>query len=86
MKKHDRITVEEAGRVIGMRAQAIRVGLQQQRIDFGIAVQKPNGRWTYNISKVKLCEYVGITLNELEKRLIKIREKMKGGDKDAMCA
>ena len=46
----------EAGKIIKMRAQSIRLGLQQGRFPFGVAVQKPNGRWTYNIIASKVYE------------------------------
>ena len=43
-----------------MRPQSVRLGLQQQRFPFGTAVQKPNGKWTYNIIASKVYEYAGI--------------------------
>ena len=45
----EKMSPEETGKIIKMRAQSVRLGLQQQRFPFGTAVQKPNGRWTYNI-------------------------------------
>lgn len=53
---------EETGRLIKMRAQSVRLGLQQGRFPFGTAVQKPDGRWTYNIIKSKVYEYAGLNL------------------------
>lgn len=53
---------EETGRLIKMRAQSVRLGLQQGRFPFGTAVQKPDGRWTYNIIKSKVYEYAGLSL------------------------
>lgn len=55
----------EAGKIIKMRAQSIRLGLQQGRFPFGVAVQKPNGRWTYNIIASKVYEYAGIGKEEI---------------------
>ena len=54
------LSPEETGRLLRMRAQAVRLGLQQQRFTFGTAVQKPNGRWTYNIIASKVYEYAGL--------------------------
>lgn len=55
-----KLSPEKTGKIIGMRPQAVRLGLQQQRFPFGTAVQKPNGRWTYNIIAKKVFEYAGI--------------------------
>ena len=54
------ISPAEAGKIIKMRPQSIRLGLQQGRFPFGTAIQKPNGRWTYNIIESKVYEYAGI--------------------------
>ena len=54
------LSPEETGRLLRMRTQAVRLGLQQQRFTFGTAVQKPNGRWTYNIIASKVYEYAGL--------------------------
>lgn len=56
----EKMSPEETGRLIKMRAQSVRLGLQQGRFPFGVAVQKPNGRWTYNIIASKVYEYAGI--------------------------
>ena len=56
----EKMSPEETGKIIKMRAQSVRLGLQQQRFPFGTAVQKPNGRWTYNIIASKVYEYAGI--------------------------
>lgn len=60
MIQAETLSPEEAGRIIRMRAQSVRLGLQQQRFPFGTAVQKPDGRWTYNIIASKVYEYAGI--------------------------
>lgn len=60
MVKAETLSPTETGKIIGMRAQSVRLGLQQQRFPFGTAVQKPNGRWTYNIIATKVYEYAGI--------------------------
>lgn len=60
MKEVKKLSPEETGKIIKMRAQSVRLGLQQQRFPFGTAIQKPNGRWTYNIIASKVYEYAGI--------------------------
>jgi hypothetical protein len=45
--------------------QYLRLGLQQGRLAFGSAVQKPNGRWSYNIIPVKFYEYMGMEKEEI---------------------
>lgn len=62
-----KMSPEEAGKLIKMRPQSIRLGLQQQRFPFGTAVQKPNGKWTYNIIASKVYEYAGIN-QRIERR------------------
>ena len=54
------ISVEDAAKIIEKNPQYIRFGLQQGRLPFGSAVQKPNGKWSYNIIKSKLLEYAGV--------------------------
>ncbi len=59
-----KMSPEEVGKLIKMRPQSVRLGLQQQRFPFGTAVQKPNGKWTYNIIASKVYEYAGIKEGE----------------------
>lgn len=40
----------------------IRLGLQQNRLPIGSAVQKPSGKWSYNISPGLLVAYKRGTL------------------------
>ena len=64
MEQAKTLSPEETGRLIRMRAQSVRLGLQQGRFPFGIAIQKPNGRWTYNIIASKVYEYAGLKEKE----------------------
>ena len=66
MVKAKTLSPEETGKIIRMRAQSVRLGLQQQRFPFGVAVQKPDGKWTYNIIESKVYEYAGIERSELD--------------------
>ena len=59
------MSVENAAKIIRKNPQNVRLGLQQGAFPFGVAIQKPNGRWTYNIIASKVYEYAGI--KQLEK-------------------
>lgn len=57
----NKITIEEASKLMGVSPQFVRVGLQQGKLPFGYAVQiRKGGRWTYFISKQKFLEHTGI--------------------------
>ena len=71
------LSPEQAGILIRMRPQMIRIGLQQGRFDFGTAVQKENGRWTYNIIAEKVYRYAEITREKAQK-ILQERQKQKG--------
>lgn len=53
------INVEKTAKLIGKTPQYVRLGLQQGRLPFGSAVQKPNGKWSYDIVEVRLYQYLG---------------------------
>jgi len=46
------MSVKECAKRMGVSRQFIRLGLQQERLKFGVAV-KGKGRWTYWISRTK---------------------------------
>lgn len=53
------ITVTEAAEKLGKSPQFVRIGLQQQRLPIGSAIQsKPGGRWCYHISPGLLKRYM----------------------------
>lgn len=54
----DRMTVEDAARVLGVSPQFVRRGLQQGRLPIGAAV-KGKSRWSYHISEHLLEQYNG---------------------------
>lgn len=60
MGKKAEINITLAGKLMGKTPQYVRLGLQQGRLPFGDAVQKENGRWSYNIYPTKLFNYLGI--------------------------
>lgn len=53
----NRITVEEAAKILGVSAQFIRIGLQRGRLPIGTAV-KMSSKWTYHISPERLRKYI----------------------------
>lgn len=52
------LSVNDAALAMGVSPQFIRVGLQQQRLPFGVAVKMSNS-WSYHLSRKKLEEYLG---------------------------
>lgn len=63
----EKITIKQASKLTGMPEQFIRLGLQQNKIPFGIAVMNKK-EFSYYISKTQLEEYLKrkITREELE--------------------
>ncbi len=66
------LTVKEASEFTGMSQSMLRVGLQQGIFQFGYAVKinsDKNGKFTYNIQKRGVEEYVGLSYEKwLESR------------------
>lgn len=60
MGKKAEVTIEKAAKLMHKDPQYVRYGLQQERLPFGNAVQKPDGRWSYNIIPIKFYEYMGL--------------------------
>jgi hypothetical protein len=56
----NKISIEEAARLMGVSMQFVRVGLQKGILPFGYAVQISKNRFTYFISRQKFEEYTGI--------------------------
>lgn len=61
----NRISVENAARLMGVSGQFIRIGLQQGVLPFGYAVKRQ--RWSYYISPMKFSEYTGIPMEEVKR-------------------
>lgn len=67
LKTMTNIPIKVAAKILGMSPQTLRIGLQQQRIPIGSAIQTSN-EWTYHISYEKLKDYIGIErIREYEK-------------------
>lgn len=66
-----KITPDQAAAVMGCSAQFIRIGLQRGLLDIGNAV-KMSTKWTYNISPAKLAARQGMTVEQLEREILKL--------------
>lgn len=63
-----RIKIADAARILDMPKQAVRIGLQREKLPIGYAVQKTaSSKWTYYINPVQLAAYVGMTIPELKR-------------------
>lgn len=66
------LTIKETSEFTGMSQSMLRVGLQQGIFSFGYAVKinsDKNGKFTYNIQKRGVEEYVGLSYEKwLESR------------------
>lgn len=51
------ISVPEAAAVLGVTPQFLRLGLQQEKFPFGVAVKMR--RWAYYINPVEFWKYIG---------------------------
>ncbi len=59
MKEYEsRISVIDVSKILDTSPQFVRMGLQQKRLPFGVAVQT-SSEWTYHISQKLLEEYIG---------------------------
>ncbi len=59
LKEMKSIPINVVAEIIGKSPQFVRVGLQQQRLPIGSAVQM-SSEWTYHISYELLKNYIGI--------------------------
>ena len=55
-----RMTVNEAARILGKNPSYVRVGLQRNLLPFGSAVKVSRNRYNYHICPAKFYEYLGI--------------------------
>ncbi len=52
------VTVAEAAKKLGMGVQTLRLALQQELFDFGVAVKTKPTRYTYYINEDRLNDYL----------------------------
>lgn len=74
MRRKAEITIEEAAKMIKKDPHYVRLALRQKRFDFGDAIQKEDGNWTYIIFPIKFYRYIGYE-GRLENE--EVREKIK---------
>ena len=72
-----KVLPNDAAAVMNCSPQYIRIGLQQGKLDIGSAV-KMSSIWTYNISPALLAKRQGMTVQELEELIIKLRGEENG--------
>jgi glutamate/tyrosine decarboxylase-like PLP-dependent enzyme len=62
------ITIKQAAKIMNKSEMFIRIGLQRGSLKFGTA-EKISSKYSYHISPMKFCEYMGIDLEELYVRI-----------------
>lgn len=56
----EKLTVQEAARLMGKSEMFVRIGLQRNILPFGYAVKTGKERWSYYISREKFRQATGI--------------------------
>ena len=74
-----RVSVATAARLMNKGQQFVRIALQRNLVPFGFAVklQEDGERFDYYINAAQFCEYLGITVDELEREVKNDRKKDK---------
>lgn len=54
----NRMSIDEAAKVLDCTKQFLRVALQRGVYDFGVAIKMSGNRYTYYVNRDKLMEYV----------------------------
>lgn len=63
-----RLKIADAARILDMPKQAVRIGLQREKLPIGYAVQRTaSSKWAYYINPVQLAAYAGLSLQDLKK-------------------
>lgn len=62
IKRVEKMTPLQAGKIIGMAQSKVRAGLRQGVLPFGVAIapEKEGEKWTYNIIASKVYKYADI--------------------------
>ena len=70
-----KISVSETAKLLHVPEQFVRVGIQTRRLDFGDCAKlgKEKQKYYYLIVPNKLAKYLGISMEELERRVNIIR-------------
>ena len=72
-----RVSISTAARLMNKGQQFVRIALQRNLVPFGFAVklQEDGERFDYYINTAQFCEYLGITVEELEREVKNDRKK-----------
>ena len=72
-----RVSIATAARLMNKGQQFVRIALQRKLVPFGFAVklQEDGERFDYYINTAQFCEYLGITVEELEMEVKNDRKK-----------
>lgn len=61
---NQRITIKQAAELLGVSQQFLRIGLQQGKFSFGVAVKTSPSRYTYYVNADRLLAYLGAKLED----------------------
>ena len=66
-----RVSIATAARLMNKGQQFVRIALQRKLVPFSFAVklQEDGERFDYYINTAQFCEYLGITVDELEREV-----------------
>jgi len=53
------LNIIEAAKKLKMNPQTLRLGLIQNKFNFGVAIKTSKNRYTYYVNEYKLYEYLG---------------------------
>lgn len=60
-----RLTPSQAGKLMGVGAEMIRINLQNGKLPFGYAMRGKGSRFTYSINTKQFMRYTGVTEQEV---------------------
>ena len=63
MNDKNKLSINEAAKLMNVGSQFLRIGLQEGKFPFGWAV-KTSTKWSYYISKSKFTEHTGIKIED----------------------
>ena len=66
--KKQRVSVEQAAKILGVSPQFVRVAMQQGALPIGVCI-KMSSVWTYHICPEKLRQYLGYGKTTIEEKI-----------------
>lgn len=73
---NQRITIKQAAELLGVSQQFLRIGLQQGKFPFGVAVKTSPSRYTYYINSTQFVKYLS---GEIDNSVTAIEQEQKFG-------